>query len=168
MSLCSHPFKSSLLAALEDNQSIDKQTAGGGARVFVYRGGGGHVGVNIDPVATDAGSASSSVFDQQRARHRLHLPQGHCGKGTTVGSGRHICSQRQPPPPGSPCLFTSVSPTAVITALVFLLRCRQKALMGVARLQIPVLTFLIKSALSSRFILLHPSIRLAQCSHLRG
>lgn len=140
----------------------------------VYRGGG-LVGVSIDPVTMDAGSASfgcskhtNTVFDRQRARHRLHLPQGHCGKGTTVGSGRHICSQRQAAPPGSPCLFTSVSPTAVITALVFLLCCRQKALMGVARLQIPLLTFLIKSALSSRFILLHPSIHLAQCSHLRG
>lgn len=140
-------------------------------------GGGGHVGVNIDPVATDAGSASSGCSKHTNARLRLRSAASPPSPPSPTRPlwERYNCWEwaahlfpETGAPPGSPCLFTSVSPTAVITALVFLLCCRQKALMGGARLQIPVLTFLIKSALSSRFILLHPSIHLAQCSHLRG
>lgn len=73
------------------------------------------------------------------------LPHGHCGKGTTVESGRHICSQRQARPPlGSSRALASVSRTSLITALVSLLNWRQRVLMGATRLQIWALTFQVR------------------------
>lgn len=88
------------------------------------------------------------------------LPQGHCGKGTTVASGWHICSLRQARPPGSSHALASVSHASLITTLVSLLSWRQRALTGATCLQIWASTFLIERALSimfTLFLFFHPS-----------
>lgn len=141
-------------------------------------GGVGMLGLNIDPVTTATPLPPLAAADthQREVSSWIGTEPGVAsishkaavGKVQLLGVGGTSVPRDRRPPRGSPRRFTSVSPAAVITALVFRLCCRQKALMGVARLQIPVPTFLIKSALSSRFILFHPSTHLAQCSHLRG
>lgn len=87
------------------------------------------------PPCSQRGSQLSEVSSSVRSEPS-RLPQGHCGKGTTVASGWHICSLRQAKPPGSSHALASVSRASLITTLVSPLIRRQRAVTGATRLQI--------------------------------